>query len=398
MSRIGGVFPFSQQMPANGDGVIALPSGGIYMLPPGNFLLQLGTQTQCQSFDPNQLNWRGVQAASGEFTYISSDGTNYRLVNLSGVVLGASITAVGSGGTNGIGATATGAAVTFAAPAAGGALATATAYPIVGGSVAAPTITQPGSGLLVPPLLMCDPPPVGGIQATAVATISSAGAVTAVTMVNVGAGYLSTPNWYVFPQPPNYQGQAIAGATTANAFPPPGLVYPTNLPAGSMFAGNISLTGVQLTSVALTGSGTLTGIGILNYGFGYSGTTIPAVTITGVGTAAATAIMSMAMISVTVTTAGAGYTGAAVPIWESSLGVVSNTFNNQIAQPRGARGVTTLSGGTVATFVIEDAGFGFQKVPVISVLDTTADNSTLAVGTAVVGGVTDTSVLQGRVQ
>lgn len=396
MSRIGGVFPFSQQMPANGDGVITLPSGGIYMIQPGNYLVTEGSQTNLQWFDPNGLIWRTTQP-SDALNWISSDGTNFRLVNMSGVVIGANVTAVGSGGTNGIGATATGATVTFGAPAAGGALATATAYPIVGGSVAAPTVTQGGSGFLVPPLLMADPPPVGGIQATAVATISSAGVVTAVTMVNAGAGYTSTPNWYVIPQPPNYQGSGIAGVL-ANAFPAPGLVYPTNLPGGSTFTPNSSLTGCQLTSVALTGTGTLTGIGGLNYGFGYSGTTIPVVTVTGVGAATATAIMSMAMISVTVSTAGSGYTGAAVPIWESSLGLVSGAFNNQIPIPRAARGVTTLTGGVVSTFVIEDPGFGFQKVPIISVFDTTSDNTTLAVGTAVVGGINDTSVLQGRVQ
>lgn len=396
MSRIGGVFPFSQQMPANGDGEIPLPSGGIYLIPPGNYVPLTGSQTNLQWFDPNQLAWR-VLFPTDTPVPISSDGTNYRLVNLSGVVVGASITNAGSGGTNGIGATATGVTVAFGAPAAGGALATATAYPIVGGSVAAPTITQGGSGFLVPPLLMADAPPVGGIQATAVATINSAGVVSAVTIVNPGAGYTATPNWYVFPQPPFYQGAAVAGLA-ANAFPAPGAVYPTNLTAGSQFSGNSSLTGCQLTSVALTGSGTLTGIGILNYGFGYSGTTIPAVSITGAGIAAATAIMSLSMISVTVSAAGSGYTGANVPIWESSLGLVSSSINNQLLVPRSARGVTTLTGGTVATFVIEDNGFGFQKVPIISVFDTSSDNTALAMGTAVVGGINDTSILQGRVQ
>jgi hypothetical protein len=396
MSRIGGVFPLPLQAPANGDGVIVLPSGGVYMLPPGNFIVTQGIQTNLQWFDPNGLVWRTTQP-SDALNWISSDGTNFRLVNMSGVAVGASVTAAGSGGTNGIGFTATGAAVTFGAPAVGGALATATGYAIVGGSVAAPTITQGGSGFLMPPLLIADPPPVGGIQATAVGAISSAGVLSTVTMVNVGAGYASTPNWYVIPQPPNYQGGPTAGVA-ANAFPPPGLVYPTNLPGGSSFTANSSLNGCQLTSVALTGSGTLTGIGIMNYGFGYTGTTIPVVTVTGVGSATATAIMSFTMTSVTVTAAGGGYTGAAVPIWESSLGLVSSAFNNQIPLPRAARGATVIGGGAISSFVIEDPGFGFQKVPIISVFDTTADNSSLGIGTAVVGGVNDVSVLQGRVQ
>src|ERR1700691_5283763 len=130
MSRIGGLFPFPQQSPANGDGEIVLPSGGIYQLPPGTFVATLGSQITLQWFDPNQLLWRNVQPPGGEFDYISSDGCNYRLINMSGVCIGALVTNAGSGGTNGIGSAATGAAVAFGAPVAGGALATANGYPI----------------------------------------------------------------------------------------------------------------------------------------------------------------------------------------------------------------------------------------------------------------------------
>lgn len=397
MSRIGGVFPFPLQAPANGDGEIVLPSGGIYQLPPGTFVATLGSQITLQWFDPNQLLWRNIQPPGGEFDYISSDGTNYRLINMSGVCIGALVTNAGSGGTNGIGAAATGATVTFGAPVAGGALATANGYPIVGGSVQAPTVTQGGSGFLLPPLIMIDPPPVGGIQATAYATVSSAGVVTAITMQNVGAGYAASPNFYVFPQPPYYQGSPLAGVTAA-AFPPPGLVYPTNLPAGSLYQPNISLAGCQLTSLALTGTGTLTGIVVYDYGFGYDGTHIPSITITGLGAAAATSIMSMCVTSVTLGSGGTGYGAGNAPIWETSLGLVSAAFNNQIAQPRAARGVTTLGGGAVATFAIEDPGFGFQKVPLVSVLNTAALATGVATGTVVVGGQVDTGVLQGRVQ
>ncbi len=176
-------------------------------------------------------------------------------------------------------------------------------FPIVGGSVAAPTITQAGSGFLAPPLIAIDPPPPGGIQATAVATISSAGAVTAITMVKVGAGYVSSPNFYVIPQPPTSQATAIAGVA-AVGFPAPGLVYPTNLSSGTMsvFEPNKSLAGCQLTSVALTGSGTLTGLGIIDNGFGYTST--PTIAITGAGAAAATAASVVAAATDTFTLQG----------------------------------------------------------------------------------------------
>jgi hypothetical protein len=397
MSRIGGLFPFPLQAPANGDGAIVLPPGGIYQLPPGTFIGTLGSQITLQWFDPNAAAYRNVQPPGGEFDYISSDGGNYRLINMSGVVIGALVTAAGSGGTNGIGATATGATVTFSGPVAGGTLATANGYPIVGGSVQAPTIVQGGSQFIMPPMIMIDAPPPGGIQATAYATISAAGVVTAITMQNVGAGYTASPNFYVFPQPPAYQGSPIAGIA-AGGFPAPGLVYPTNLPAGSVFAPNISLAGCQLTSQPLTGSGTLTGIGILDYGYGYDGTHIPTVSITGVGAATATAIMSMCVTSITLGSGGTGYGAGSPPLWETSLGLVSNSFNNQIAQPRAARGVTTLGAGAVASFLIEDPGFGLQKVPSVAVIETSQALSTLATGTVVCGGIVDTAILQGRVQ
>lgn len=397
MSRIGGQFPFPQQAPANGDGTIVLPSGASYNLPPGDFAVTPGSQTNLQWFDPNLLGWRGLQAPGGTFDYISSDGCNYRLVNLSGVCVGALVTNPGSGGTNGIGPAATGVTIAFGAPAAGGTFATATGYAIVGGSVQAPTITQGGSGFIQPPLILIDAPPVGGVQATAYATVSSAGIVTGITMQNVGAGYASSPNFYVFPQNPVYSGSPIAGLA-ANAFPPPGLVYPTNLPAGSLYQPNISLSGCQLTSNPLTGSGTLTGIGILDFGNGYTGTTIPSVTIVGCGAAAATAVMSFCLTSVTLGAGGTGYGAGTTPLFVTTLGLVTQSLNNAILVPREGRGVTVVGGGAVSSFVIEDNGFGLQKVPSIAVINTVALATGQATGTAVVGGIVDTSILQGRVQ
>ncbi len=399
MSRIGGLFPFPQQGPANADGVIALPSGGVYVFPSGNYLVQTGPQTQVQWFDPNQQVWRGVGQPDWVLNLISGDGCNYRLVNLSGVVLGALITAAGSGGTNGIGSVATGANVVYAAPASGLAQATASGYAIVGGSVQAPTITQAGSQFVMPPLILIDPPPPGGIQATAYATINSAGGVATIVMQNVGAGYTGSPNFYVIPQNPGYTGGPVGGIA-ADPFPAPGLVYPTNLPGGSQFQPNMSSAGCQLTSLALTGSGTLTGIGVDDYGFGYDGTHIPAVSVTGGGLAAATAtaVMSMCVTSVTVTAAGAGFGTGQPPIWHTSLGLVTQTLNNALLVPRGAQGVNTVSAGAVATFVVEDNGFGLQKVPFVTVENTSALSTGQATGTAVCGGIVDTSLIQGRVQ
>src|SRR5262252_927178 len=176
MSRIGGFFPF----PPN-TLVIELGGGGAYYLPPGNWLVSTGFVTVLQWFNPLNEQWVGT-IPSTDPTYLSSDGANYRLVNMSGIVQAANITNAGSGGTNGIGAAATGVSVSFgAAPANGQA---ASAYPIVGGALSSPTITQVGTGFVVPPLILIDPPPLGGIQAVAIATITTAGVLNAVSLIN----------------------------------------------------------------------------------------------------------------------------------------------------------------------------------------------------------------------
>lgn len=360
------------------------------MVPPGSYLLTLGIQTVLQWFDPLEFRWR-VFASGGELKFIASDGGNFRLVNFSGIVQASFITNAGSGGTNGIGPTQTGSTVSFAAPVAG---ITATGYAIVGGSVAAPTITAAGSGFLVPPLILIDAPPAGGIQAKAVATIV-AGAITAITMTDVGAGYLVTPNFYILPQPQYYQGAPLAGgALAAGAYPPPGLVSASNpmLPNQSQQPYVVASGGALLTPVALTGSGTLTGIIMTSYGTGYDGTHIPAITLAGtsLGAAAATAVMAMCVTSVPTTgTAGVAYTVGSP--WITALGLIVTQGSPLL--PRRASGkinATTGFTGTAAT--IEDPGFALQSVPnaqIVGGLPTTASTTTL-----VCGGVSDNSFLQ----
>lgn len=377
--RIGGPFNFGQ-IPQP----VVLAAGGIYYPPPGNYLLSTGNVTVLQYFDPILQAWRIVGQPNMDAIPIETDGSNWRFVNLSGVVIGASITNAGSGAVNGIGAAATGVAVSFgAAPNPGWAPA---AVPIVGGAISGLTIANAGSGFTVAPLILIDPPPPGGIQATATASINpSTGVISAVALVNAGAGYTSTPNVYVVPQ------SAVYGAT------PLGLVNnPVNSPFyGLQPSGLVGATtgGASITANGTTGSGTLTGLVVTNYGSGYAGTTIPTITITGAGAAAATAIMSMSLTALTITNGGVAF--GAAPIWETSLGLITNFNNNNDALPRASRGVTTLSGGVINTIVIEDPGFGFQKTPVAGTVMTGGTPATTeATLTPVVGGITDTSFLQ----
>lgn len=286
MARLGGRFPFPVTGAQTADVPISLPSGGTFTIPQGNWLLALGANTRLQWMDPVNLQWRSMTGQYGG-GFISSDGTNYRLLNFTGTILSVNITAAGTGGTNGIGATQTGVAVAVAAAPGGGPY-NATAYAVVGGSVAAPTVTRGGSGFVAPPLIICDAPPPGGVQATAYATLSSAGVITAITIDNPGAGYPVTPNWYIFPEPAVYYGSPIAGIGP-DTWPAPGLIDPSMQPPGSVFQPNFnSVTGALLTPVALTGSGTVTALQVLDPGGGYSGTVTATVTGAGAATASTT--------------------------------------------------------------------------------------------------------------
>lgn len=276
MPQIRGAFPFPVAQIAEFGGKIVLPGGGIIYPPSGEYLVSLGTNTVIEMFLPIEQVWQSIASASD---YMPFDGYNTRLHNITGCVTALTITGAGSGGTNGIGATATGATVAIAA---GGGSILATAQPIVGGSVQAPTIAQAGSGFVVPPLIVIDPPPLGGVQALAYATIS-AGGIASIVMSNVGGGYQAPPNFWIIPQTQYYQGGPQT-SQLAGVLPVGGLVYPGNAAPGNQ---NTSPTGAQLVPLALTGSGTLTGLHLTYPGLGMTST--PAVTISGVGAATATA-------------------------------------------------------------------------------------------------------------
>lgn len=287
MARIGGAFPLPLPQVQEGGNKVCLGSGGVWYFPPGEYVVLTDASAQVERWDYQENNWLSfIPASSGGF--ISVDGYNYRVHNITGVVSGNTLTA-GSGMTNGIGSAATGVSIAYAASNTTG-YPTALGYAIIGGSVPAPTVTQAGSGFLVPPVLVIDPPPVGGIQATAIAVMTAAGSsgIASVTMVNAGAGYTVTPNFWIVPQPNLYQG-APSGGVAAGAIPAPGLVYPSNALPGNQ---NTSATGAQLTGNTLTGSGTLLGIHMYQSGGGY--TSAPAVTFTGgAGGVASTALVAV---------------------------------------------------------------------------------------------------------
>lgn len=400
MAQIRGVFPLPQSGPAiaGNPNAVCLPSGGIHYPFAGEYLLTTGGQTVLQWFNPNTNSW--VDLAGPETVQqISVDGTNYRLVNMSGVVVAANITNAGSGGVNGIGPVQTGSTVTFAA--AGGATA-AQGYVVVGGSVPAPTVTNAGSGFTVPPVIACDPPPIGGVQATFTCTLTAGGGINTVTQQSAGAGYTSIPNFYIIPQQQFFPGGLrypgdTPFPTPGNVIPPvaPGLINPANAWGGSPFAGNLAsgTIGAQLTGNALTGSGTLTAIVMTYYGQLYTGNNVPAISFGGqsLGAAAATAIMSFCMTaasggSVTATGGTSGVVGSAVI---TSLGLIAGANNNNSFFARPSRGIATSAAGV---YNMEDPGFGLQGGAVVENLQ---GSTTLATVTNTqYGGRPDTSILQ----
>src|SRR5580693_1893678 len=62
----------------------------------GQYHCTLGPYLSLQQYDTNLQVWRNVHAFSGGPHFISSDGTNYRVANLTGCPVGAVITNAGT--------------------------------------------------------------------------------------------------------------------------------------------------------------------------------------------------------------------------------------------------------------------------------------------------------------
>ena len=281
--RIGGAFPFGiPPIP------IAVASGSPVYPPAGQYIITTGPSTVIEWFDQAYQLWRTIIPVSSA-GQISVDGFNWRFRNITGQVTVASFTA-GSGATNGIGTSATGVTLTPSAPGSNGR--TATLFPVVGGQIgSSATITTAGSGLLVPPLLVVQPPANGGITATMTCTISG-GAINTVTVTNQGAGYTAIPQVSVLPQLAGYAGSILPSPAVQNYLgttwiPPAGsAAYTYNWPEFQWPNLGVWTTVPVITAGAITGSGTLTGVVVIDGGSLYTGT--PTVTVTGAGAATVT--------------------------------------------------------------------------------------------------------------
>lgn len=360
--RIGGAgIPLS--LGAAVSNAITLQAGQVYIIPAGTFFAAPGPYTSIQWKDPVSGLWRDINADVGQTPgIIDSEGSLFRLANLTGCPIAALITNAGSGLTNGIG--------TVTVIVSSG---LSTWQTVVGGAInSTVVITTAGTGYTYPPnLLISAPRGQGGIQATATCSVTG-GAITAVTVTNQGAGYTIAPT-----------------ITVVND------------------ARDLTGTGAVLTvNATLAGSGTLTALYPVDPGTPLTST--PTFTFSPASTIAATAIMNFVVTGFTISQAGTGGGNAQPFMLVFPPKIVAGTRAANTAGPIADTGLvipraswlngTTTSGGGVQTagIVIADAGFAHQAAPdgFVTPGGTGGPFVTGPWVASTVGGITDTSYLQ----
>lgn len=295
------------------------PSGNAFTLAPGQQLpvprgrywIDLGGYAVLQILDPVTQTWRGLSSARTSPVAVDSDGFNLRVANLTGCAVAAIVT---NGGSNYV------AGSTTVTPASGN----SQWVPVIGGRIN-PTvsISAPGFGYTVPPLVFFPPPPAPGVAATGIAVIAG-GTVSSITVVNQGAGYPTAPVPMIYPNPtdPAFQSGAITSQATA--------------------------------VTALVGSGTVSAVLCSNPGASFS--TVPSLTVAGAGSSAAATIVPMwTLTGSSITSGGAGYTTEAMMTTIGGRPSASPAYTNPAVEltgyiPRPA--VVTVggvTGGTIST-------------------------------------------------
>lgn len=358
------IIGYGQKTLANPSTAVNLQSGQGYTIPSGQYQVIPGSLTFFQWFDPVTSLWRAIGTASQSDSFvISSDGSNYRLFNGTGTVVGAMITASGTGYVNGIYqpaaqlGTAAFPSVTFSS---GGGSVLARGIIIVGGAInTAVTITGAGVGYSLPPILVVSNPPAGGVPATMTCTIA-AGVINSVTVTNQGAGYLVAPTVTVI----NSSGD-VTGAGA-----------------------------VLMVSPILVGSGTVTAVTVPQNGVGY--TSVPTVTFSPASTTAATPVMCFTTTTVTWSTpsnAGNGNFGIiGSSVVAGTPALINPAIQTGLYTPRfGFTAFNTNAAPTTTTIV--DGGL-HQVVPNAVLVSNSNGTISGAVTTTIAqGGAVDTSYI-----
>jgi len=344
-----------------GGNELNLQGGQAYVFPAGQYFVTPGPYAQLQALDPITGIFRNVVSTPNTSKFISADGFNWRIINLTGTAIGAFLTNVGSGATSAPVVTASAGNSSWRAIWTGIGLSTAAAH-VVNTTV---TVNTAGTGYQYPPVVQFAPPPSGGVQATGYATLSGA-TIGSITVLNQGAGYVTAPAVTFVNDPRDTTGSgAVATAT-------------------------------------LTGSGQIGAILCTNQGTAL--TAVPTLSITGAGSAAATAVMCFSATGITTTTAGVAYDATSThgiltvggTVAGTAGGIVNPAVSTGLLTPRMAN-ITALGSainGTagVITTTVADGGL-FSAVPTPLFVSSKTVATTVAVGTVNVGATVDTSIV-----
>lgn len=341
--------------------ILSLKAGTSFLVPPGSWLLGIGPYSKLQQRDPVTQVFQPQGPDGPGLRYVNSDGTNWRVVNASGCPVGAIITTAGSGMLASAPPTVT--------PSSGSSVWT----PIIGGAISTTiTITNGGQNYTYPPIVQITAPSTGpnpspsgpGFPAAATCALTS-GAVSSITVTQQGAGYQVAPTVTFLNDSRDTTGSGAAGTS------------------------------------ALTGSGTLTGLVVTD--FGTPLTAVPTLTFS-TGGSAATVIMDWGVTAATLTNAGSGYTHSSAVRITSTGGIVAGTatltnpfFDKRMYVPRQCDiYIATDSSGILQTGqVVQDSG-RFQSTPTLIIIDEMIVGgpvTTAAQLTPVMGGQTDTLFL-----
>lgn len=220
----------------------SLVAGASVVIPAGRWICAAtGIISAIQWLNPVTRQWQNLTGPGAAFQQrITSDGFNWRVINLSAGAYAATVTGAGSGYAS---ATTTVTAGTGSS----------TWVPVVGGALGTFTVTAGGAGYTLPPNVFIPAPPYPGVAATATAALSG-GAVNAITIRTAGAGYLVAPPVVIVPNV--FDPAYINGTITSNA----------------------------TATVALAGAGTLTAVLLTNFGVNLA--SAPTLTVSGAGSSA----------------------------------------------------------------------------------------------------------------
>lgn len=330
-------------------------AGDTYLLPSGTWALNLGLYTEYEQYDQQTLTWRVPGDSAGRCKWVDSDGVNSRLANVSGCVVGATVTSGGVGYTSAPTVTVNSGSATFTA--------------VLGPVVNTIAVINGGSGYTIPPMVSINTPPPPGVAATAYSAISG-GVVTSITVTDQGAGFLA------------------------------------GVPSVSLINDSRDTTGAGATAVAsLTGQGTVAAVLCTSHGTptGISTTgVLPTLTFAGGGyttTAAAVPVMAWSVTGYTVSTAGSGYATALLTGYATASG--SATYTNPTIQSNLLRqrmpwvtATVSSSTGIITGGAVIDGGF-LPALPTSVVVGGVAGTgAVVAVTTFTVGGQNDAVILQ----